>query len=61
MKQAGPKKLLKKTEVVELLGISSTTIYRLIKAGKFPKPIKLSPSRIAWTEAAIQKWLKSKK
>jgi prophage regulatory protein len=33
---------------------------RLVKAGKFPRPIRLSESRIAWDEAEIDSWLKAR-
>jgi predicted DNA-binding transcriptional regulator AlpA len=29
-------------------------IRRLVKAGKFPAPIQLSPSRVAWVESGIE-------
>jgi hypothetical protein len=33
---------------------------RLWEAGKFPKPIKHSPRKLAWPEHAIDKWLADK-
>lgn len=33
---------------------------RLIQAGDFPKPVRLSAHRIAWTEDAIDAWLDKK-
>jgi prophage regulatory protein len=32
-------------------------IWRLYKAGKFPKPVKLSASRNAWLASDIDVWL----
>ena len=37
-------------EVSELLGISVSTINRLIKRGKFPLKVKISPRRIVFIE-----------
>jgi prophage regulatory protein len=42
--------------VVKLVTLSKCTIYRLIKAGLFPKPIKLSPGRVAWRKIDIEEW-----
>ena len=35
-------------------------LYRLIKAGKFPKPLKIGDNRIGFVEAEIEAWLKAK-
>lgn len=33
---------------------------RLVKAGKFPAPIRLSTNRVAWRRADIEEWLKTR-
>lgn len=33
--------------------LSDTTIWRLEKAGKFPKRIQLSPRRVGWLESSV--------
>jgi len=45
-------------EVSELLGISVSTINRLIKRGEFPPKIKISPRRIVFMKNDINKWIK---
>ena len=49
-------KLYQLSAVVTLVTLSKCTIYRLIKAGKFPKPIKISPRRVAWRESDLHEW-----
>jgi len=44
-------------EVSELLGISVSTINRLIKRGKFPPKRKLSPKRKVFMKYEIQEWI----
>jgi predicted DNA-binding transcriptional regulator AlpA len=39
------------------MGFSKWTAIRMIKVGKFPKPIQLSPRRIGWREIVIDEWL----
>jgi prophage regulatory protein len=39
---------------------SKAQLYRLIKAGKFPKQIHLSENRVGFVETEIDAWLKSK-
>jgi hypothetical protein len=33
---------------------------RLWEAGKFPKPVQLSPRKIAWREADLMAWMASR-
>lgn len=35
-------------------------LWRLEKAGKFPKRVALSPSRIAWIESEVDAWIKKR-
>ena len=48
-------------EVSNLLGISISTINRLIKKGYFPSKIKLSPGRKVFMKYEIDEWIESKK
>ena len=50
-----PKRLLRLSTVCDRLGYSSATIWRLVQAGKFPKPVKLVPGRraVGWPEEEI--------
>jgi len=48
-------------EVSNLLGISISTINRLIKKGDFASKIKLSPGRKVLMKFEIYEWIKSKK
>tara|TARA_B100000963_G_scaffold6366_1_gene5002 strand:- start:847 stop:1035 length:189 start_codon:yes stop_codon:yes gene_type:complete len=48
-------------EVSNLLGISVSTINRLIKNGDFPKKIKLSPRRMVFMKREIDEWIESKR
>ncbi len=43
-----------------LLGISRTTLWRLVKDGEFPEPIKLSKSVTAWSSKTIASWIDEK-
>ena len=48
-------------EVSNLLGISISTINRLIKKGDFPLKIRLSPGRKVFMKFQIDKWIENKK
>ena len=47
-------------EVSKLLGISVSTINRLIKKGEFPSKKQLSPRRFAFMKVEIEEWIKQK-
>ena len=48
-------------EVSKLLGISVSTINRLIKKEEFPSKKQLSPRRFAFMRDDIEKWINHKK
>ena len=48
-------------EVSELLGISVSTINRLIKRGDFPPKIKISPRRMVFMKKQIEEWINCKR
>jgi len=52
-----PTRLLRRRTVAERVGLSAVTIWRLERAGQFPKSIQISPGAIAWREADIETWI----
>ena len=48
-------------EVSELLGISISTINRLVKRGEFPPKKKLSPGRIVFMKYQIHEWIDNRR
>ena len=49
--------LLRLPEVIELLSISKPTIYRMIQAGQFPRPLRLGARASRWREDEIAQWI----
>ncbi|MBT3304868.1 MAG: AlpA family phage regulatory protein [Alphaproteobacteria bacterium] len=43
--------------VVDRTSLSKPVIYRLVKEGKFPKQVQVSPNRVAWVEGEIDKYM----
>ncbi len=52
--------VLSMNDVVERLGMSRSTINRMVDEGTFPKPTKLGARRIGWRAAAISEWLEGR-
>lgn len=51
-------KLLRKAEVLEMVGVSYPTIWRWVRAGSFPKPISMG-ERSMWVMDEVQAWILS--
>ena len=50
-------KLLSSKQISEKVGLSSSQIRRLVLAGEFPKPIKISVGRNGWLEKDVDDWV----
>ncbi len=48
---------LRRKEVCALTDMSSTTIWRLTNAGKFPSAVSLSPRTRVWVKQDVHRWL----
>ena len=53
-------KVLRLPAVLARVGISRSTLWRLIKAHSFPKPIRLGGRSVGWIEAEIDDWILSR-
>jgi prophage regulatory protein len=51
---------LREKDVLQKVGISKSQLWRLIKRGDFPKPIKISERCNAWSARRIDAWLSEK-
>ena len=49
--------MLRPREVVERTGLSRVTIWRRVRAGKFPPPVILGEHAIGWPNSVITDWL----
>ena len=52
--------ILRKREVQKRVGLSDPSIWRLEKAGQFPKRIVLSKSAVGWLESEINDWIEAR-
>jgi prophage regulatory protein len=55
---AGAKR--KKGDVIGILPISAVTLWRWVKEGRFPKPVKLSAGTVAWRVEDVRAWMADK-
>ena len=50
-------RLISMKQVLERVPLSKTEIYRRIKTGNFPTPVRLGRNRIAFLEADVEAWI----
>ncbi|BBP45868.1 hypothetical protein THMIRHAS_12410 [Thiosulfatimonas sediminis] len=50
-------KIMRLKEVIEVTGLSRTTIYRKVKAGEFPQRKQLSARSVGWLESDVTAWI----
>ena len=50
-------RLIRRQEVQAKTGLGASSIYAMMKQGKFPKAITLSERRVAWVESDIDFWI----
>jgi prophage regulatory protein len=52
-----PARLLSTDEVMRRTTLSRSTLWRLSRCGAIPRPIRITPGRIAWRESDVAAWL----
>jgi prophage regulatory protein len=53
-------RIIRKPELLSKIGLADATIWRLERAGKFPRRIKLGGNSVGWFESEIDAWLTQK-
>ena len=51
--------ILSKREVTERVNPSKSTTNRVLIAGRFSRPIRLSANRVGWPQAEVVEWLRT--
>lgn len=55
--EAQPDRILRIAKVLDMTGLSRSTLYRKVDDGSFPKQIQISAYCIGWRESAVAAWL----
>ena len=54
--KSGPRRMLSEKQVLEIVPVGRTTLYRMEKAGRFPRSTYISPNRRVWFADQIIAW-----
>lgn len=55
-----PIQFLTPKAVCSRIAASRATLDRMVAAGNFPKPIHITPYRLAYTAEAVEQWMREK-
>jgi prophage regulatory protein len=58
--QVQPVKILRIAQVRERTGLATSSIYKLISTGDFPKPVPLSERTVGWPEHEADRFITSR-
>lgn len=53
-------RLVRLPEVESLTGCKKSTIYLMLREGRFPKPVRLTARMVAWPETAVLQWVQDR-
>jgi len=53
-------KMLRLAEVIEMTGLSRSTIYRYESNADFPKRRRIGPNAVPWLDTDIEDWMQSR-
>lgn len=52
--------VVRMSRLVEMIGLSRSTIWKLLSQDKFPTPIRLGSKSIGWRVKDIDEWLQNR-
>ncbi len=55
------KVLINRKKLLDMIPLSSRTIYNLERRGEFPRRIALTSRNVAWDLSEIEKWIEDRK
>lgn len=53
-------KLLRRRQVEAITGLCRSSIYRLMKIGRFPRPVSIGPRAVRWRLSDVTEWVESR-
>ena len=57
MGQKETEKLLRIKQILEIVPLGKSTVWKMVAEGNFPQPIKLTERCTAWRESEVQQWM----
>ena len=58
--KANDDRLLSIKEVLEMVGVSKSTLYKMIAEDRFPRPVRIRLRGARWWQSEITEWVNSR-
>ena len=55
-----PDRLIRLPEVLRMTGLGRATLFALVKARDFPRPVRLGARAVAWWYSEVLAWMRSR-
>ena len=52
-----PEHHLRRPDVETATGLSRSSLYAMMDAGEFPRPVRIGKRAVAWPQSVIEAWL----
>ncbi len=52
--------IMRRPQVEAATGLARSTIYKWVKDGQFPAPVKIGVRQVGWKSTDVQGWIQSK-
>lgn len=52
--------LLRRPIVEAMCGIGTSCLYKLMRDGDFPRPLRIAPGAVRWRRSEVQAWIDSR-
>lgn len=50
-------KILRIEQVIAATGLPRSSVYALVRQGRFPKPVQIAGRRVGWNAAQVTAWI----
>lgn len=54
-------RFIREDRLRDLLGVSHASIWRWVRAGHFPRPVRIGQAAIAWPEDEVAAWMQARR
>ena len=56
-REAAAPRFRRLSEVLNLVGVTRSTLYRWMEVGTFPKQVAVGGNTVVWVESAVTSWM----
>ena len=54
-------RILRRETVSELVGVGRSTLYEMMRQGRFPRPVHINSRAVGWVASEIEDWIEARR